>query len=185
MVNEVYDSCKGGMDKAISNLLHELSKVRTGRANPAILDGIRVDYYGTPTPINQMATISVPESRLIVIAPWEQPKSKDIASAIQSADLGLNPQTDGRVVRIPIPPLSEDRRKELAKTVRKMGEDHKIVVRKERRDANDMLKELEKDGDITEDDMHKGNDRVQKLHDEYIKKVDELVTKKEKEIMEI
>jgi ribosome recycling factor len=173
------------MDKAISNLLHELSKVRTGRANPAILDGIRVDYYGTPTPINQMATISVPESRLIVIAPWEQPKSKDIASAIQSADLGLNPQTDGRVVRIPIPPLSEDRRKELAKTVRKMGEDHKIVVRKERRDANDMLKELEKDGDITEDDMHKGNDRVQKLHDEYIKKVDELVTKKEKEIMEI
>jgi len=185
VVNEVYDSCKGGMDKTITNLVHDLAKVRTGRANPLILEGIRVDYYGTPTPINQMATVSVPESRLIVISPWEQPKCADIAKAIQAADLGLNPQTDGRVVRIPIPPLSEDRRKELVKTIKKMGEDHKIVVRKERRDANEMLKDLQKDGEITEDDMHKGTDRVQKLHDEYIKKVDEFVAKKEKEIMEI
>ncbi|HPQ71260.1 MAG TPA: ribosome recycling factor [bacterium] len=185
MINEVLESGKDGMEKSIQNLSRELVKIRTGRANPAILDAIRVDYYGTPTPLNQMATIAVPESRLIVISPWENKLCNDIAKAIQSSDLGLNPSNDGKVVRISFPPLTEDRRKELAKQIKKIGEDHKIVIRKERRDANEMLKELEKDGEISEDDMHKGIDRVQKLHDDFIKKIDEIVAVKEKEIMEI
>jgi ribosome recycling factor len=173
------------MDKTIGNLGRELAKIRTGRANPAILEGLRVDYYGTPTPINQMATVSVPESRLIVISPWEASKCNDIVKTIQASDLGLTPQTDGKVVRLAFPALTEDRRKELVKMVKKVGEDHKIVVRKERRDANDLLKSLQKDGDITEDDSHKATDRVQKLHDDYIKKIDDVIGRKEAEIMEI
>lgn len=185
MIDEVMDVCKDGMDKVVNNLGRELSKIRTGRANPAIIDGIRVDFYGTPTPIGQMATVSVPESRLIVISPWEQPKCNEITKAIQAADLGLNPQSDGKVVRIAFPPLTEDRRRELVKVVKKIGEDHKIAVRKERRDANEMIKDAQKDGDVSEDDARKGTDRVQKLHDDYIKKIDEMVAKKEAEIMEI
>ena len=185
MVDEVLEACKDGMEKSLANLGRELSKIRTGRASPAILEGIKVDYYGTPTPINQMATVSVPENRMIVISPWEQAKCNDIARAIQTADLGINPQNDGKVVRLIFPPLTEQRRKDLAKQVKKIGEDHKIVIRKERRDANEMLKEMEKDKDISEDDMHKGADRVQKIHDDYIKKIDETVLNKEKEIMEI
>ncbi|MDP8225297.1 MAG: ribosome recycling factor [Candidatus Lernaella stagnicola] len=185
MIDDVFDACREGMEKTIKNLGRELAKIRTGRANPAIIDGIRVDYYGTPTPLSQMATISVPESRLIVIAPWEQPKCNEIAKAIQSADLGLNPQTDGKVVRIAFPPLTEDRRKELVRVVKKMGEDHKIAVRKERRDANEMIKEAQKDGDVSEDDAHRGTDRVHKLHEDFIEKIDEMVAKREKEVMEI
>ena len=185
MIQEVLDSCKEGMDKCMHNLGRELSKIRTGRANPAILEGIRADYYGVPTPLNQMATIAVPESRLIVINPYDASQCNVIAKAIQTADLGLNPQNDGKVIRIAIPPLTEERRKELAKQVKKIGEEHKIVIRKERRDANEMLKEMEKDKDISEDDMHRGTDKVQKQHDEYIKKIDEVVEKKEAEIMEI
>ncbi len=185
MIDDVLSECKQGMEKAISNLGRELAKVRTGRANPTIIDGIRVDYYGTPTPISQMATVAVPESRLIVISPWEQSRCGDIAKAIQAADIGLTPQTDGKVVRLPFPSLTEDRRKELVKVVKKIGEDHKIVVRKERRDANDLLKALQKDGEIAEDDSHKAVDRVQKMHDDYIKKIDDVLTRKESEIMEI
>ncbi|NLH49942.1 MAG: ribosome recycling factor [Myxococcales bacterium] len=185
MIDDVYNECKSGMEKSIANLGRELMKIRTGRANPAILEGIRVDYYGTPTPINQMATVSVPEHRLIVIAPWEQPKCNDIVRAIQSSDIGLNPQSDGKVVRIAFPPLTEERRKELVKQVKKIGEEHKVAVRMERRDANEMLKALQKDGDITEDDSHKGTERIQKLHDDYIKKVDEVIARKETEILEI
>jgi len=185
MIEEVLGASKDGMDKVLSNLGRELTKIRTGRANPAILDAVRVDYYGTPTPVGQMATVSVPESRLIVIAPWEQSKCNEITKAIQSADLGLNPQSDGKVVRISFPALTEDRRRELVKVVKKIGEDHKIAVRKERRDANEMLKDAQKEGDVSEDDARKGTDRVQKLHDDYIKKIDDVVTKKEAEIMEI
>ncbi len=185
MIEDVLGECKAGMDKAISSLGRELTKVRTGRANPAILEGIRVDYYGTPTPINQMATVAVPENRLIVISPWEQSRCNEIAKAIQAAGVGLTPQTDGKVVRVPFPSLTEDRRKELVKLVKKIGEDHKVVVRKERRDANEMLKELQKDGDIAEDDSHKAVERVQKMHDDYIKKIDDVLTRKEAEIMEI
>lgn len=185
MINEIYETCKDGMDKCIVNLGREFTKVRTGRANPAILDSVRVDYYGTPTPVKQMATVSVPENRLIVISPWESAKCNEIVKAIQTSDLGLNPQSDGKVVRISFPQLTEERRKELAKQIKKIGEEHKIVVRKERRDAIEMIKEMQKDGEVTEDDAHKGSDRMQKLHDEYIKKIDEIVAKKEAEIMEI
>jgi len=185
VIDDVLDACKDGMDKVVHSLGREMTKIRTGRANPAVLDGIRVDYYGTPTPISQMATVSVPESRLIVISPWEQPKCNDIAKAIQSTDLGLNPQTDGKVVRIAFPALTEDRRKELVRIIKKIGEDHKITVRKERRDANEMLKDAQKEGEVSEDDAHKGVDRVQKVHDEFIKRIDEMVVKKENEIMEI
>lgn len=185
MIEDVISEGKAGMEKTMGNLGRELTKIRTGRANPAILDALRVDYYGTPTPIHQMATVSVPESRLIVISPWEAAKCNEIVKAVQSSDLGLNPQSDGKVVRIAFPQLTEERRKELAKLIKKIGEDHKIAVRKERRDAIELLKSLEKDGDITEDDMHKGSDRVQKIHDEYIKKIDDVVARKEKEIMEI
>jgi ribosome recycling factor len=185
VIEDILSECKAGMEKTVGSLGRELSRVRTGRANPAILEGVRVDYYGSPTPINQMATVAVPESRLIVISPWEQSKAGDIAKAIQAADLGITPQTDGKVVRLAFPPLTEERRRELVKLVKKIGEDHKIVVRKERRDANDMLKELQKDGDIAEDDAKKATDRVQKMHDDYITKVDEALAKKEAEIMEI
>ncbi len=185
MIEEIFAELKEGMEKVIGSLGREFSKVRTGRANPAILDGVRADYYGTPTPINQMATVSVPEARLIVISPWDTKALADIEKAIQKADIGLNPMNDGKVIRISFPPLTEDRRKELVKRVKKLGEDHKITVRKERRDANDMLKELEKDKEINEDDLHKKQDKVQKVHDEYISKIDELIKKKETEIMEV
>lgn len=185
MVNEVLEEVKGGMEKTIVNLTRELGKVRTGRANPAILEGIRADYYGTQTSINQMATVSVPEARLIVISPWDANSLMDIDKALQKADLGLNPMNDGKVIRIAFPPLTEDRRKDLVKKVKKLGEDCKITVRKERRDGIDMLKELEKEKEISEDQLHRHQDDVQKVHDEYINKVDEIMRNKEQEIMEV
>jgi ribosome recycling factor len=185
VIDDVLEACKDGMERVLKSLGRELTKLRTGRANPAILDSIRVDYYGTPTPLSQMATVSVPESRMIVIAPWETPKCNEIVKAIQSSDLGLNPQSDGKVVRIAFPSLTEDRRKDLVKVVKRIGEEHKITVRKERRDANEMLKDAQKEGEISEDDSKRATDRVQKIHDEYIVKVDEMIGKKETEIMEI
>ena len=185
MVDEVFEMLKDGMDKTLVSLRRELSKIRTGRANPAILEGVRADYYGQPTPLNQMATISVPEARLIVISPWDAKAVNDIEKAIQRADLGLNPQNDGKVIRIAFPPLTEDRRKELVKLVKKQGEECKITVRKERRDAIEMLKDLEKNKEISEDDLHRKQDDVQKVHDDYIAKVDEIVKAKETDIMEV
>jgi len=185
LIEEIFEELKSGMEKALTSLGREFSKVRTGRANPAVLDGVRAEYYGTPTPLNQMATISVPEARLIVISPWDASAITDIEKALQKADLGLTPMNDGKVIRISFPPLTEDRRKELSKKVKSVGEDHKITIRKERRDAIEMLKELEKDKEINEDDRHKKSDDVQKVHDDYIKKVDSLVKKKEAEIMEV
>ena len=172
------------MCKSISALKNEFKKVRTGRASISILDGIRVDYYGTMTPLNQMATLAVPESRLITIQPWDVSVIKDIEKAIMKSDLGLTPSSDGKIIRISIPPLTEERRKELVKVIYKMCEDHKIAVRNIRRDANEMLKELKKDSEISEDDAFKGQDQVQKITDEHIKRIDETTKEKEKEILE-
>lgn len=185
MIDEVFKELNNGMERTLKNLAWELAKVRTGRANPAILEGIKVPYYGTPTPINQMATVSVPEARLIVILPWDANSVIEIEKGIQKADIGVNPMNDGKVIRIAFPPLTEDRRKDLVKRIRKMGEDCKITVRKERRDANEMLKDLEKEKEISEDELHRKQDKVQKVHDDYIKKVDEIIKSKETEIMEV
>lgn len=173
------------MDKTVESLKRDFSRVRTGRASPSLLDGITVDYYGSPMPINQVANVSVPEARMLVIQPWEKSMIGPIEKAIQSSDLGLNPQNDGNLIRLPIPALSEERRKELVKTSKKMSEDAKIAVRNIRRDSNEKLKKAEKDKDITQDMQKKGMDDIQKLTDEYIANIDELLSLKEKEIMEV
>jgi ribosome recycling factor len=161
-----------------------LNRVRTGRANLSLLDGIRVDYYGTPTPVNQMASLSVPESRLITIQPWDVSVIKDIEKALLKSDLGLTPSNDGKIIRIAIPPLTEERRKQLAKSVHKICEDHKIAIRNIRRDANELLKSMKKDGEIAEDEAFKGQDQVQKITDEFVKQIDDIFKEKEKEILE-
>lgn len=184
MLDEIYEDTRESMGKSISSLKNEYKKVRTGRASVSLLDGIRVDYYGTQTPLNQMATLSVPESRLITIQPWDVSIIKDIEKEIMKSDLGLTPSSDGKIIRIAIPPLTEERRLELVKVVHKMAEDHKIGVRNIRRDANEMVKSLKKDGDISEDEAFKAQDQNQKITDEYIKRVDECAKEKEKEILE-
>jgi len=184
MLQEIYEDTRQSMDKTISSLNNELKRLRTGRASLSLLDGIRVDYYGTPTPLNQMATLSVPESRLIVIQPWDVSVIKDIEKAILKSDLGLTPSSDGKLIRISVPPLTEERRKQLVKVVHKISEDHKIGIRNTRRDANELIKGLKKDGDVSEDDAFKGQDEVQKITDEFIKLIDELYASKEKEILE-
>lgn len=172
------------MQNAIESLKREMSRVRTGRASPNLLDGIKVNYYGTPTPLNQLATISVPESRLIAIQPWDINSLGEIEKAIQKSDLGLNPVNDGKIIRISIPTLTEERRKDLAKVVRKLAEEGKIQVRNARRDSNEMLKALKKDKEISEDDMFRAQDEVQKITDGFIEQVDSLLQDKEKEIIE-
>jgi len=184
-MQEVLEELRQGMDKSISSFNSELAKVRTGRASTALLDGIKVDYYGTPTPLNQLATISAPESRLITIQPWDVNSISDIEKAIMKSDLGLTPQNDGKLIRITIPTLTEERRKELVKLVKNMAEDYKVALRNLRRDSNDFLKELKKEKEISEDDFFRLQDKVQEVTDEYVKKVDELVKQKENEIMEI
>ncbi len=184
MLDDIYQDTRESMDKTIASLKSELSRVRTGRANLSLLDGIRVDYYGTLTPLNQMASLSVPESRLITIQPWDATVIKDIEKAILKSDLGLTPSNDGKLIRIAIPPLTEERRKQLAKSVHKTCEEHKIAIRNLRRDANEMLKSLKKDGDISEDDAFKGQDQVQKITDEFIAQIDSIYKDKEKEILE-
>jgi ribosome recycling factor len=184
MIDDVYQDTKESMSKSIEALERELQRVRTGRASLSILDGIKVDYYGTLTPLNQMATLAVPESRLITIQPWDVSVIKDIEKAILKSDLGLTPANDGKILRISIPPLTEERRKELVKLVHKMCEEHKVSVRNVRRDSNELLKSLKKDGDISEDEAFKAQDEVQKITDEHVKLIDECYTKKEKEILE-
>jgi ribosome recycling factor len=176
---------KEDMEKTISALDKSLSRVRTGRASVTLLDGIKVDYYGTPTPIAQVATLSVPESRLIVIAPWDATALGSIEKAIQKSDLGLTPSSDGKVIRISIPQLTEERRKELVKVVKKMAEEGKVKLRNARRDANEELKGLKKNNKMTEDELFGTQEEVQKLLDSYIEKTDKILTAKEKEIMEI
>ena len=185
MYNDVMKEAKGGMIKAVDSLKKELTKVRTGRASISLLDDVRIDYYGTPTPLSQVGTLAVPEPRLITIQPWEKPLIPEIEKAIMKADLGLNPASDGNIVRIAIPALTEDRRKEMAKLAKSIGENSKIAVRNARRDANDMLKQMEKDKDISEDDLKRGEKEVQDLTDSFVKQIDDVVATKEKEVMEI
>ena len=184
MLDDIYQDARESMGKTIIALNNELSRVRTGRANLSLLDGIRVDYYGTPTPVNQMASLSVPESRLITIQPWDVSVIKDIEKALLKSDLGLTPSNDCKIIRLAIPPLTEERRKQLAKSDHKICEDHKIAIRNIRRDANELLKSLKKDGDIAEDEAFKGQDQVQKITDEFVKQIDDIFKEKEKEILE-
>jgi len=180
-----YKDIESKMVKAISALKEELVGIRAGRANPAILDKITVDYYGVPTPINQLGSISVPEARVIVIQPWDAKILKDIEKAIQKSDIGINPSNDGKVIRLIFPVLTEERRKELTKQVKKIGENAKIAIRNVRRDALEDFKTQKKNGDITEDDLKVAENDIQKLTDKYIEEVDKLVELKEKEIMEV
>ena len=184
MIEGILKDTRVSMDKSVTALKNEFKKVRTGRASTSILDSIRVDYYGTPTPLSQTATLAVPESRLITIQPWDVSVIKDIEKAILKSDLGLTPSSDGKIIRIAIPPLTEERRKELVKVIYKMGEEHKVGVRNLRRDANEFLKGLKKDGDISEDDAFKSQESVQKITDEHINRIDEVTKEKEKEILE-
>lgn len=185
MVDDVLESLKADMEKVISYLKKEYDRVRTGRASPALLDGIKVDYYGTPMPLNQVANISVPEPRLITIQPWDKGIMGEIEKAIQRSDLGLTPMNDGKVIRIAIPPLTEERRKELVKLVKKIAEERKVDLRNHRREANETLKELKKDKVITEDELFRYQEEVQKITDSYVEKVELLMEQKEKEILEI
>lgn len=184
-VKEVTGQAKTRMDKAVADLQHAMASVRTGRASVSILDGITVDYYGTPTPLNGVATLHVPEPALITAQPWDASLIGAIEKAIRGANLGLNPANDGKLIRIPIPPLNEERRRDLAKQVHTMAEDHRVSLRNVRRDANEGLKKLLKDKTISEDDEKRALDEIQKLTDGYMKKVDELSKAKEKEILEL
>jgi ribosome recycling factor len=184
MIESIYQETRESMGKSVEALKNELKRIRTGRASLSILDGIKIDYYGTLTPLNQMATLAVPESRLITIQPWDVSVVKDIEKAILKSDLGLTPSSDGKIIRISIPQLTEDRRKELVKVVHKVCEEYKVSVRNFRRDSNELLKSMKKDGEITEDDVFKSQEQVQKITDEHIKLIDECYQEKEKEILE-
>lgn len=173
------------MERSIEAFRKELGKVRTGRASFSLLDGVKVDYYGTPTPLQQVGTLSVPESRMITVTPWDTKMIGPIEKAIQGSGLGLNPSSDGKMVRIPIPPLTEERRKELAKVVRKMGEDARVAVRNVRREAIEKLKDREKKKEISEDVVKRGQERIQKETDAHVKKIDEILKSKEQEILEV
>lgn len=185
MVDEIFEDLKDRMGKSIESLKREYSRLRTGRASISLLDGIKVSYYDTLTPLNQMASLAVPEPRLIVIQPWDKTAIEDIEKAILKSELGLTPINDGKVIRISIPPLTEERRKELVKVARKMSEENKVAIRNIRRDANEMLKDLKKEKEITEDDLYRSQEEVQKTTDQFISQVDELCAAKEKEILEI
>ncbi len=184
MIESTYKETKDRMDKSITALKNELKRIRTGRASLSLLDGVRADYYGTPTPLNQMASLSVPESRLITIQPWDVSAIKEIEKAILKSDLGLTPSSDGKIIRITVPPLTEERRKEIVKVVNKTCEEYKVAVRNIRRDANDFFKEMKKEGDISEDDAFKAQEEIQKITDDYVNKIDDLYKEKEKEILE-
>jgi ribosome recycling factor len=184
-MRESVKRAKQHMDKAIEVFRDELRTLRTGRASLAILDPIRVDYYGVPTPLNQVGNLSVPDPNLIVVAPWDPSLIGAIEHAIQKANLGLNPMNDGKVIKLPVPPPTQERRKELVKIAHEFAERARTAVRNVRRDANDELRKLEKDKEISEDDMHRGLDEVQKLTDEHIEQVAHVLTAKEKEILEV
>ncbi|MEK7823336.1 MAG: ribosome recycling factor [Nitrospirota bacterium] len=185
MQGEVRKQLVDRMDKAIESLKKDIAGIRTGRASLGIFEGITVDYYGTPTPINQVATMSVPESRLIIIQPWDPKMIAEIERAILKSDLGLNPSNDGKIIKIAIPPLTEERRKQIIKQVHKRVEEAKIAVRNIRRDSNDEVKKLEKEKKMSEDDAKKTLEEIQKLTDSYIKRTDEINSHKEKELMEV
>jgi len=180
----IYKDTKDKMEKAVISLKQEFSRLRTGRATPALLDGVRVEYYGSLTPLNQVANVSVPDPKMIVIQPWDQNALTAIEKAIIKTDLGLNPQTDGKIIRVPIPSLTDERRKDLVKLVKKQGEDSKVSIRNIRRQANESIKGKEKDKTISEDDSKKAQDNIQKQTDEYIAQIDKIMQTKEKEILE-
>ncbi|OEL02593.1 ribosome recycling factor [Staphylococcus casei] len=184
-MTDIINDTKSKMQKSIDSLSRELANISAGRANSNLLNGVNVDYYGAPTPVQQLASISVPEARLLVIAPYDKSSVANIEKAINAANLGVNPSSDGEVIRISIPALTEERRKDLVKDVKKIGENAKVAIRNVRRDSNDDLKKQQKDGDITEDDLKGQTDDVQKLTDDSIKKIDSLLEEKEKDIMSV
>jgi ribosome recycling factor len=184
-ISIVLGEAKDEMEKALRSLRIELQKVRTGRANPALLENVNVDYYGTPTPLRQLANLSAPDPRLIVVSPYDRGAIGDLERAIRAANLGFSPNNDGKIIRIPIPPLTEERRKDLVKQVKKMAEEHKIGVRDARRGAMEMVKELEDDGTISTDDKRRVEKQVQDLTDDHVKKIDEMIAHKEKEVLEV
>lgn len=177
--------CEQKMIKSLEAFKRDLSTIRAGKATTTLLDNIKVDYYGTPTPVKQIASISAPEARLLIVQPWEKNMLKEVSRAIQTSDLGLNPQDDGQVLKIPIPPLNEERRRDLVKLAHKLSEDSKVSVRSTRRDVIDQLKKSQKDGELPEDDSRRLVDQVQKLHDKYIAQLEEVLKKKETEVMEV
>jgi ribosome recycling factor len=185
MLNDIYEDCRNRMEKAISVLKNDFKSFRTGRASASMLDSIKVDYYGTPSPINQIANISIPEPRLLVIKPWDAAMIDQISKAILASDIGITPQPDKNIIRLMVPQLTEETRKQIVKLAKNKTEDCKIAIRNVRRDANSMVQELEKDSEITEDDLRVAQKKIQDITDEMIKKVDELYTRKESEILEI
>jgi ribosome recycling factor len=185
MLEEIYQEVEHKMEQSLAALRKELSRIRTGRASVALLDGIVVDYYGTPTPLSQMATLAVPESRLMTVQPWDKSQLGLIEKAIQRSDLGLTPVNDGKLIRLAIPPLTEERRKDLVKQVKKIAEETKIALRNIRREGNEALKAMEKTRKISEDDLHRGQERIQKTTDSFTVKVDEVLHIKEREVMEV
>jgi ribosome recycling factor len=185
MVEDLFGDADRRMQKAIEVLKQDLAAIRTGRASSALVDRITVDYYGTPTPINQVATISVPEARLLVIQPWDRKMLTDIEKAIQKSDLGINPSNDGQVIRLAIPPLNEERRRDMVKMVHKKLDEHKVAIRNIRRDAHDKLRDREKKKEISEDELKRSTERLQKLTDRYIDEMEKVGKSKELEILEV
>lgn len=185
MLDDITKDAKDAMESVLDALKKQLTAIRTGRANPSMLDGVRVNYYDTPTPLNQIATVSAQDARLLVIKPFEKKIIKDIERAIVEANLGFNPSSDGDFVRVPMPPLSTERRKEYVKLAKTKCEDAKVAVRGARRDGNEMLKEAQKDGAVTQDEEKRGLTKMQEMTDAYVKKIDDMLTKKEQEIMEV
>ena len=184
-MKQVFNKTNESMQKSLNILAKDYAAIRAGRANPAVLDKVMVDYYGAPTPINQLAAVSVAEARTLVIQPWDMSVLKEIEKAIQTSEIGINPQNDGKIIRLIFPPLTEDRRREIVKDVAKMGEDSKVSIRTIRRDAIDKLKKMKKDSAITEDDLKQAEKQVQDLTDKFCKEIDELSAEKQKEIMSL
>ena len=180
-----YSILKDKMDSSINNLKEKFSEVRAGRANPAILNKVKIDYYGTPTPINQVAGVSVPEARMIVIQPWDMSILKNIEKAILASDIGINPNNDGKVIRLTFPELTEERRKEIVKEIKKLAEECKVAIRNIRRDGMEIAKKLQKDGEMTEDELKQSENKIQDLTDKSIDEIDKILENKEKEILSI
>ncbi len=185
MFTEIKSKCENEMNGTLEYLRHEFSTLRTGRASVTLLDGIKVDYYGTQTPLSQVSSVSVPEARLIVIQPWEKKMLGVIEKAIMASDLSLNPNNDGQVIRIPIPAMTDERRKEMVKFAHKLAEEAKVSIRNHRREVNTVIKKSESDGNISKDNVADGLDEIQEITDKYIKRIDEAIKTKEKEILEI
>ncbi len=184
-MNTIFATAEDKMNKSLNNLSQEYAAIRAGRANPAVLDKVQVDYYGSPTPINQLAAISVPDPRMLLITPWDKSVLKEIEKAIQTSDIGINPQNDGAALRMQFPPMTEERRRELTKDIAKMGEDCKVAIRSIRRDAIDKIKDMKKRSEITEDDQKNAEKKMQDLTDRFTKEIEKMVDGKQKEIMEI